>query len=296
MEKEKSEFLNKSDGRKTVSYSQLSMYNSCNFKWYLSYVKKLSSYEGNIHVLFGSAMHETLQTYLTTMFSDGISKADSIDLNKLLVQSMISQFEEIQTKSGKAPCNAEDLKEFLDDGIAILEFFKKHRGDYFTNNGCELVGVEIPLKVDMMNNTRWVSFLDIVIRNIVSKKIKIIDLKTSTNGWKDYKKKDDNTNAQLIIYKKFYSELFDIPLEDIDVEFIILKRKLYENVDYPQKRIQVHAPLSGPRTVTKHVEKIYNFVRESFNQDGTYNTDREYSKNPGKPCDWCEFSGNHCKH
>jgi hypothetical protein len=40
--------------------------------------------------------------------------------------------------------SAEEMREFFEDGIAILEWFKKKRSKYFTKKGTYLVGCEIP--------------------------------------------------------------------------------------------------------------------------------------------------------
>ena len=53
---------------------------------------------------------------------------------------------------------------------------------------------------------------------------KIIDIKTSTNGWNDYAKKDENKQFQLLLYKQYFSEQYGIPLDKIEIEFFILKR------------------------------------------------------------------------
>ena len=47
-----------------------------------------------------------------------------------------------------------------------------------------------------------------------------------------------NKSNQLLLYKQFYSKQFNFPIDKIDVEFFIVKRKLYENMDFPQRRIQ----------------------------------------------------------
>ena len=73
-----------------ISYSQLSLYNECPKHWQLNYIDKVSIFEPSIHLIFGSAMHTTLQTYLKTMYRDTIRKADSLDLYKLL-QSNLSE-------------------------------------------------------------------------------------------------------------------------------------------------------------------------------------------------------------
>jgi hypothetical protein len=50
--------------QKAVSYSQYSIYNNCEYQWYLSYIKKESSFTHSIHTVYGTSMHETLQEYL----------------------------------------------------------------------------------------------------------------------------------------------------------------------------------------------------------------------------------------
>jgi hypothetical protein len=75
----------------------------------------------------------------------------------------------------------------------------------------------------------------------------------------------------------------------IDVEFIILKRKLYENTDFVVPRISKHVPASGKPSVNKAWKGFSDFVESVFDVDGNYRTDVEYPKNPTKLCDWCEF-------
>ena len=67
-----------------ISYSQLSMYNECPLKWKLNYVDNLRISESNIYLIFGTAMHEVLQTYLEIMYNDSIKNADLLDLNEML--------------------------------------------------------------------------------------------------------------------------------------------------------------------------------------------------------------------
>ena len=187
---------------KTISFSQLSMYNQCQYKWYLSYIENLKSNKSNVNLIFGTSMHFVLQSYIDIMFKLSIKNADALDLNKMLLDKMKEEFIKA-SESGEDPCTKEDLIGFYQDGVAIIDFFKKHRQDYFSNKGYELVGIELPLKIDMKHNTTWISYLDLVIRDVVTDIITIIDFKTSTNGWKDYKKKDDGTISQLVLYKKF---------------------------------------------------------------------------------------------
>ena len=105
-----------------------------------------------------------------------------------------------------------------------------------------------------------VGYLDIVIHDTLSNTIKIMDIKTSTRGWNKWMKKDENKTQQLLLYKKFYSQQYDFPIEDIEVEYFIVKRKLYENVDFPQKRVQKFSPASGTVSMNNVVRKLTEFM------------------------------------
>jgi hypothetical protein len=80
----------------------------------------------------------------------------------------------------------------------------------------------------------------------------------------------------------------------IEVEFIILKRKVSENADYHIPRISRHVPASGKPSINKAWKGFTEFVDNVFNADGSYRTDIPFPKKPSKLCGWCEFYGTHC--
>ena len=51
--------------QKTISYSQMSMYLQCPKKWALQYRDGQKIYKPSINMTFGTAIHETLQNYLS---------------------------------------------------------------------------------------------------------------------------------------------------------------------------------------------------------------------------------------
>ena len=275
----------------SVSFSQLSMYGNCNYQWYLTYVKKLSESKQTIHLLFGSSMHTVLQNYLYVVYNNSAKSADELDLSVMLKEQLSKNFTKAKDMTGKEPCTKEELIEFYKDGIEIINYLKKHRNVYFSKKGFELLGTEIHLKCSLNNNIEFTGYIDIAIKNIVQNKIKITDFKTSTNGWKDYQKKDDNKTSQLLLYKKFYAEKFNFPVENIEVEFIILKRKLYEEAEFPQKRIQRFSPASGKPSINKATAKLNEFVNTCFTEDGHFNEDRIYLKADDiNKCRFCEYN------
>ena len=159
-----------------ISYSQISMYGDCPLRWKLNYVDKLSIRESNIHLIFGTAMHEVLQTYLEIMYNDSAKNADLLNLEEMLRDKLIEQFKIAEESDGKAPCTKEDLNEFFKDGVAIIDFVRKKRGDYFQKRQYELIGCEVPIEVDLKNNIKIVGYLDIVLKHKPTYVITIMDI------------------------------------------------------------------------------------------------------------------------
>ena len=102
-----------------ISYSQLSMYNECPLKWKLNYVDKLRVSESNIHLIFGTAMHETIQTHLEVMYNDSVKNADLLDLNEMLKDKLIEQFKKAEEQDGKPPCTKEQMNELRKHNVEI---------------------------------------------------------------------------------------------------------------------------------------------------------------------------------
>ena len=175
-----------------ISYSQISLFNECPHHWKLRYVDKIAKFESNIHLLFGTAMHEVIQHYLDVMYEDTIKKADEIDVDKMLMERMKVGFVKAKEEEGKEPCTIDDMKEFYVDGVTILDWFKRRRGDYFSKKGYKLIGCEVPIEYDLPKGITMVGYLDIVIHDTLSNTIKIMDIKTSTRGWNKWMKKDTN--------------------------------------------------------------------------------------------------------
>lgn len=279
----------------TVSYTQYSTHAVCPFRYKLRYIDNLGESSSNIYNLFGTSFHEVIQEYLTTMFSNTQKAADALNLEDLLLERMSVNLKLITEKEGSKPCTKEEFKEFYLDGLEILTWFgrRKNRIKYYTKRGWELVGIETPLVADIKNNVKFKAYLDVVLRNKTNKRIKIIDLKTSTKGWGKWAKSDQLKRDQLLLYKKYYAELNKIDPNLIDVEFHIIKRKLHDDVEFQQHHFQKFIPPSGKVSMNKAEKAFDDFVEEVFNEDGSFRTDVVYRKNPGEEnrnCRFCEFA------
>ena len=286
-------------GVKTISWSQFAMYGQCPHHWKLNYGLGLREFRQSIHTIFGTAFHETLQHYLDIMYNDSIKKADEMDCNKMLLEQMFTLYKEaIQEMNGHFSTK-EELNEFYFDGVAILDWFKKKRGGYFSTKGYQLVGIEMPIMFpasDVNSSIYMNGFIDLVIRDTVQDKIIVYDIKTSTKGWNKYQKSDKWKANQLVLYKSYFAKQYGFPEDKIDIKYFIVKRKLIEGFAYPQKRIQEFVPASGKPTRNKLQRDIDLFIQNSFNDDGSYNLENNFlpiaGKN-GKNCRWCEWKDDH---
>lgn len=111
---------------KTVSYSQYSIYKQCPHRWYLDYVKKLQPFKPSVHLIFGTAFHETLQNYLKVMYEQSGAAADKIHLPTYFKTRFMELYKENSTQGHFS--TPEELSEFFEDATAILDFVKRKRG------------------------------------------------------------------------------------------------------------------------------------------------------------------------
>jgi len=92
----------------------------------------------------------------------------------------------------------------------------------------------------------------------------------------------------MLLYKKFYSEKYNIPLDQIQVEYQILKRKIFEGADFPIPRISKFIPANGKPSVNKAWDGFMEFVNSVYGEGGEV-IQENFPPNKGKACDWCEF-------
>ncbi len=252
-----------------ISYSQFSKWDKCPYTWKLDYVDKISTFKGNIYTLFGTAVHETIQAYLVCYYEKTIKEADALPLIDILQYRMEENYKISKEQHGDDfEVSLDEMKEFFNDGCKIIDEFLKRKSSYFPKKNTELVGIEVSLDYDMPNDMKFKGYMDVVLHNKVTGRTRIIDIKTATMGWNKYMKADKNKTNQLLLYKKFFSKQMEISTDKIDVEYLILKRRLYENFDYPQKRIQQFSPASGTPSVNKVMKRLQEFIEECYDEDG----------------------------
>jgi hypothetical protein len=276
----------------TVSYSQYSLYRRCPHQWYLSYFKGLSPYQASIHTVFGTAIHETLQHYLKVMYEQSGAAADREDIIKLFNERFKETYKSQFEQSKQHFSNPDEMREFYEDGINVLEWFKKHRSQYFSTRNVVLLGIEMPLIVGLSKNLFLKGYIDFVLYDKDLDKVYIYDIKTSRQGWRAKDKKDDIKISQILLYKEYFSKQYNIDIDKIEVEFFILKRKIWENESFPIPYITSFRPPSGKIKRKQAAEKFNMFLSECFDNEGKM-INKQYSKIVSKDsCTYCPFNNN----
>lgn len=278
-------------GAKSISFSQLSMYLNCPQCWYRSYVLKEAPYIPSIHLVFGTAFHETLQNWLTVLYNDSVKAANSIDLHQALLENLKKVYLAEKAKLGRDFCTGGEISEFWEDGNAILDFIVKHRLSYFSTKNTILVGCEIPIFYKLQEKFYFKGFIDLLTYDTIQCVWKIWDFKTSTRSWSAETKADRIKTSQVLLYREFLSRQFDIPVDKIEVEYFIVKRKVDEDAEYAamRKRVQEFIPSSGPRIMKQVLKNVTDFLTEALDPEGNYR-ERDYEKKPSvKNCKWCVF-------
>ena len=280
---------------KNISYSQLSMYTQCPKKWALQYRDGHKVFEQSIHMTFGTALHESLQMYLDVMYAKSGAEADRIDLETDFENRFIDEYKKgLKKNDGTHFADAKGLREFNSHGIEIIRYIKKNRGKYFSKRGWWLVGCEVPIVLapnPRLPRVKYMGFLDVVMYNENTKKFVIIDIKTSTKGWGPKECKDKTKQYQLVLYKKFFAEQYNVDINDIDIEFFIVRRQLWESSDFPIKRVQQFRPPSGKTSVNRATKLLEEFLENCFTEEGFSN--KEMPETPNNNCKWCPYFKTH---
>lgn len=274
----------------TVSYSQYSIYRKCPFQWYLNYFKGLSSYSQSIHTIFGTSIHEAIQHYLKVLYEQSGVQADNEDISNIFKEKFRLLYKEEFEKTKQHFSSPDEMKEFYDDGITILEYFKKHRKQFFTTRNVVLLGIEMPLMVGLSKNLFLKGYIDFVLYDKDLDKVYIYDIKTSRQGWGAKDKKDDIKISQILLYKEYFAKQYNIDVDKIEVEFFIVKRKVWDSPNFTIPRIQLFKPASGKIKRKKSAEAFSSFLNDCFDNEGKM-INKEYPKIVSKnSCTYCQFN------
>ncbi len=277
-----------------ISYTQFSNWKECPHRWKLMHVDKVLPFKQNINLVFGTAMHDTIQHYLQTAYTISAVEADKIDLSNYLKNSIRENYTKgLKNNNNKHFSNPIELHQYYTEGIKILDYFRKNRKGFFPLRNVELLGIEMPLNViidDTLPNVKFSGSIDIVLYDKKYNEILIYDFKTSNRGWGEKEKKDPVKLSQLVLYKKFFSKQYGIDESLIKVEYIILKRNppvnpYTENTVPP---VNTFSPSITKKLTNSVNSDILTFLQDCFDKSGKPIKNNLYYKNIDN-CRFCPF-------
>lgn len=197
------------------SYSKLSMYESCPFKYKLQYVDGNFIYTGSVATEFGSAIHETEEA-----IAKAIRAKEPVNYIKLK-NELIVKFAEIEHKypgeylldDGKSNRNYRDKAyEYLEKDIYHLEKFMKEHPSY------EIVGIEQKFNFTYDQQHYFTGAIDRVFRDTETDQYLIQDIKS----WAVQEDEDElKTPLQFVVYTLAAKELWGAEPEKITCQYYL---------------------------------------------------------------------------
>jgi hypothetical protein len=278
--------MNKNLIKEHISYSEVRQWKECPWRHKLLYIDKLRTFEESPHLHYGTIIHDACEHFLKTrelkieetknkikeVWDDhGFDSEDFIQL-----QSQRSQLQGWKYKHNK-------LKDWLDWTEASLKSLPRFLDEMFPN--WELVSAEEALYESIEKiSTKFKGYIDCIIKIPCKDSYKywVIDWKTSNGrGWSLDKQRDFKTQAQVILYKKFWGEKNNIEYSKIQCGFVLLKK-----VKTAGKSCQLIKVSSGPKNLEKSSKLVRSMIKTV--EKGYY------LKNRGS-CMFCEFKNTmHC--
>ena len=278
---------------KKISYSQYSMWANCPHAWKLKYVDGHKLDDSSIHTVFGTAMHETIQEWLDVLYNKSETMAKTMYLHDGFKDKLLNLFKEntVVMENGEKTFLADKktLMEFHEHGCLILSYIQNNYKKLFPTENTKLFGIEYELNMEVRPNVHYVGFIDIVTYNEQTDTYVLYDLKTSRTGWNEFQKKDPIKIGQLLLYKRFFAKQMGIDEKKITVEFVILKRTIFENAQFTIPRVSKFEPSNGTPSVNKSWDRFQTFVNTAFDTEGQYNPNQVAT--PSKDaCKYCKFN------
>lgn len=275
-----------------ISYSQYTMWANCPQAWKLKYVDGHKIDDTSINTIFGTAIHEVIQDWLDILYNKSETVAKSVYLHDTFKEKLLTLFKDktILAEDGNKVflSDKKTLMEYYEQGCQILTYVQQNYKKIFPTSNVKLFGIEYELNAEVKPGVSYVGYIDIVTYNELTGKYVLYDLKTSRAGWDQKTKSDPNKIGQLLLYKSFFGQQENVDFDNISVEFVILKRTIFENSPYPIPRVSKFEPPNKTPSLNKNWTRFQQFVDGAFDDEGQYITEQKAT--PSKEaCRWCTF-------
>ena len=235
-----------------ISFSALKNWNQCPYYYKITYVDKIKGFVGNHYTAFGTALHEVCEKN---------AEDDNLQgLEDIFEKAFLRELKELPEDVRKE-IKLNDVQQMREQGkrlaVVAIPALKSHFGNF------EVVSTEEDIyeSIENFEDYNFKGFIDLVIKTDDGK-VHIIDWKTCSWGWNSQKKSDPMTTYQLTYYKHFYNQKHNIPLDDIETHFALLKRTAKKDL------VEIFRVTSGERKMNNAMEllekALYNIQSGKF--------------------------------
>ncbi len=274
-------------GKPHVSFSEVKMWKECPWRHKLVHIDKLSEFEPSPHLDYGTIVHEGIENFLKTRKMDIDTVLENIEIAWEKNGFDTPEFIEKQTAAARLQGwkyrhnTLSDWKKSASNSLKRLpSFMDENFGKWKT------IEAEHQLYEDIqgVSGEKFKGFIDAIILSEKDgkKKAWIIDWKTSSaRGWNKQKRQDFLMQAQLMLYKSFWSEKMMLQSRDISCGFVLLKKNTAT-----EKSVQLIPISAGPTSMDKSQKLVRSAIKGI--KSGLKLKNRE-------SCKFCEFKDTpHC--
>ena len=247
--------------REHVSFSELRLFNECQWRWLLTKVYGLAPEERSFQMDFGKAVHAGLEVLYDPKCPGDVVKAGRHALEmydeslKELGTLHPSDREEAERIRGKIHGFYEDcLRSPELQGIRSLVSELRLMQPISRSDGLELM---------------FKGFIDITFVKRLKRKtvIYIADFKTCSWGWPAAKFQDIEVISQLLLYKHFFCKMMGADPRNVSVAFILLKK---DPRSEDELLVDVRKVSAGP----KATEQALDYLQRSISGMHSYSYER----------------------
>ena len=258
------------------SYSKLSTYESCGWRYKLQYVDKHFIDSSSIANEFGTLVHFVEETIAKDIIAndnepnfmidddkyiDLFINADIQDSDKTIlgIKKLKEKYpEDFYTKDKSGMDYSEKANDYLNNGIYRLR-------DYLTvNRNLRVIGIEQPFSLEYGDYV-FQGFIDRVYKDIVTGQIIIEDIKT----WWSIAGHDVVTPLQFVFYTLAAEKLYETSVDNIQCQY-----------ELPLAHDRYDAGTKGfIKRGIKKIDKLLGLIK-----------DKDFEPNPSPLCHWCIFS------
>ncbi len=132
-------------------------------KHFQKYLEGKRIYDASLNIFFGTAIHHSIQTFLQTLYTESVEKADSLNLYELFKVKFEDEIVKEKSKpDSKFTFTDDEYTEFIFDGEDILKTFlsSKNRLKYFPSQKYETP--ELMLIVAAKDRRSFLTILDFI--------------------------------------------------------------------------------------------------------------------------------------